>query len=64
MLSEIQFALDAAMLVITTWIKQRGSGDASDNVIDALETIGKIMLFTSDCSLPHKKTHPRMGKGG
>ncbi|RKS18981.1 hypothetical protein BJ917_4682 [Pseudomonas sp. WPR_5_2] len=64
MLSEIQFALDAAMVVITPWIKQRGSGDVGGNVIDALEPVGKVMLFTSGCSLPHKKAHPRMGKGG
>lgn len=63
--TEIQLALEAATIVIKSWINQRGWGALKGQALNALETIGKVMLikFWLLTTL-QKKAHPRMGKGG
>lgn len=40
-INENQLALEAAIMEITLWVEQRGSGEAGGNVRGALETISK-----------------------
>ncbi|MNC22329.1 hypothetical protein D3C75_703280 [compost metagenome] len=40
-LNENQLALEAAILELSNWVEQRGSGDVADNVRCALEAIDK-----------------------
>lgn len=45
MLSEIQLALEAATIVIKSWFNQRGWGALKGQALNAVETIGKVMLI-------------------
>ncbi|MFJ3367984.1 hypothetical protein [Pseudomonas sp. NPDC086251] len=38
-INENQLALEAAVMELTNWVEQRGSGDVAENVRGALETI-------------------------
>lgn len=40
-INQNQLALEAAIMELTLWVEQRGSGDVASNVRGALETIGK-----------------------
>lgn len=40
-INQNQLALEAAIMELTLWVEQRGSGDVGGNVRGALETIGK-----------------------
>ena len=44
-LNENQLALEAAILVFSNWVEQRGSADVADNVRGALEAIDKNEEF-------------------
>ena len=40
-INQNQLALEAAIMELTLWVEQRGSGEVADNVRGALETISK-----------------------
>lgn len=40
-LNENQLALEAAIMELTSWLEQRGSGDVADNVRGALTVIDR-----------------------
>jgi hypothetical protein len=44
-INQNQLALEAAIMELTLWVEQRGSGDVGGNVRGALETIGKNEEF-------------------
>ncbi|WGK88045.1 hypothetical protein [Pseudomonas migulae] len=44
-INENQLALEAAILELSNWFEQRGSGDVADNVRGALVTIDKNEEF-------------------
>ena len=44
-LNENQLALEAAILELSNWVEQRGSGTVADNVRGALEAIDKNEEF-------------------
>jgi hypothetical protein len=44
-INENQLALEAAIMELTNWVEQRGSGDVAGNVRGALETIGRNEEF-------------------
>jgi hypothetical protein len=44
-INENQLALEAAIMELTNWVKQRGSADVADNVRGALEAIDKNEEF-------------------
>ncbi|VVP17539.1 hypothetical protein PS900_03677 [Pseudomonas fluorescens] len=44
-INQNQLALEAAIMELTLWVEQRGSGDVGGNVRGALETISKNEEF-------------------
>lgn len=44
-INQNQHALEAAIMELTLWVEQRGSGEVGGNVRGALETIGKNEEF-------------------
>lgn len=44
-INQNQLALEAAIMELTLWVEQRGSGDVADNVRGALEAIGRNEEF-------------------
>lgn len=46
-INQNQLALEAAIMELTLWVEQRGSGDVADNVRGALATITKNEEFIS-----------------
>ncbi|VVO44876.1 hypothetical protein [Pseudomonas fluorescens] len=44
-INQNQLALEAAIMELTNWVEQRGSGDVAGNVCGALETISKNEEF-------------------
>ncbi|WP_095143956.1 hypothetical protein [Pseudomonas sp. Irchel s3b6] len=44
-INQNQLALEAAIMELTLWVEQRGSGHVAGNVRGALETIGKNEEF-------------------
>jgi hypothetical protein len=44
-INQNQLALEAAIMELTLWAEQRGSGNVADNVSGALETISKNEEF-------------------
>lgn len=44
-INQNQLALEAAIMELTLWVEQRGSGDVAGNVRGALETISKNEEF-------------------
>lgn len=44
-INQNQLALEAAIMELTLWVEQRGSGEVGGNVRGALETIGKNEEF-------------------
>lgn len=44
-INENQLALEAAIMELTTWVEQRGSGEVADNVRGALNTIDRNEEF-------------------
>jgi hypothetical protein len=44
-INENQLALEAAILELSNWVKQRGAADVADNVRGALEAIDKNEEF-------------------
>ncbi|QJI41097.1 hypothetical protein HKK52_09250 [Pseudomonas sp. ADAK2] len=44
-INQNQLALEAAIMELTNWVEQRGSGDVAGNVRGALETISKNEEF-------------------
>ncbi|MNC34398.1 hypothetical protein D3C81_1282160 [compost metagenome] len=44
-INQKQLALEAAIMVLTNWVEQRGSGDVAENVRGALEAIDRNEEF-------------------
>jgi hypothetical protein len=44
-INQNQLALEAAIMELTLWVEQRGSGEVGGNVHGALETISKTEEF-------------------
>jgi hypothetical protein len=44
-INQNQLALEAAIMELTLWVEQRGSGDVADNVRGALAAIGRNEEF-------------------
>jgi hypothetical protein len=44
-INENQLALESAIMELTIWVEQRGSGDVADNVRGALATIDRNEEF-------------------
>ncbi|WP_223429949.1 hypothetical protein [Pseudomonas sp. GL-B-26] len=44
-INENQLALEAAIMELTNWVKQRGGAEVADNVRGALDTIDKNEEF-------------------
>ncbi|NUU39036.1 hypothetical protein [Pseudomonas sp. C2B4] len=44
-MNQNQLALEAAIMELTLWVEQRGSGDVADNVRGALAAIGRNEEF-------------------
>ncbi|MGJ7515180.1 hypothetical protein ACSFE6_12690 [Pseudomonas baetica] len=46
-INENQLALEAAIMELTNWVEQRGSGDVAQNVRGALEAISRNEEFVN-----------------
>ncbi|VVP85290.1 hypothetical protein PS918_02714 [Pseudomonas fluorescens] len=46
-INENQLALEAAIMELTNWVEQRGSGDVAQNVRGALEAISRNEDFVN-----------------
>lgn len=44
-INQNQLALEAAIMELTLWVEQRGSSDVAENVLGALEAIGRNEEF-------------------
>jgi hypothetical protein len=44
-INQNQLALEAAIMELTLWVEQRGSGDVAENVRGALESIDRYEEF-------------------
>ena len=57
-INQNQLALEAAIMALTLWVEQRGSGEVGGNVRGALATISKkedfINMMLAVCSRQHR----------